>query len=368
MNCGSLQMQSPLTYEQANIINKFRILMSQWTYLFRFYIIEECITCLGNPQDTINEIRKLPLKGNEIIKNIDGIEGDFTPITEAYITGVKNLIDGMLSKDQKKADESIRQLYEIADQNAKYLAQLSPYWDEEKWRDLFYTLNRDLVAQVIAVQTGDYNKSLDVFESSMEKALERADYYAEGIIHLLPEDQQQIPITYFNMIKDFRKIRTEWTYLTRLYIDAKIVGLGDEAYVTQKFYELLLRMENKFELILGAEIANEIVNLLSIYTIRIGELINAILSGDEAAIEVQANELHQYKDNLAVYLGSINPYWDEAEWKELFDTSVELIIKESYEFYRKDYIAATKTFEELLYSSLAIGDYFALGLYQYALM
>lgn len=368
MYYNSLQLPQPLTYEQANIINGFRVLMSQLTYLFRFYIVEESVAGLGDPQDTINELMKLPLRGNELIESITGIEADFTPITESYIMGIKNLIDAMLSGDNKKADESIRQLYKIADENAKYLTEISPYWNEEKWRDLFYTLNEQLVAQVIAIQTGDNNKALDIFATAMEEALKRADYYAEGFIHLLPDEQQQIPTAYFNMIKDFRSQRTEWTYLTRFYIVARIAGLADEGYVTQRFYELIRRMKEKFELVLGTEIANEILNLFSIYTIRMQELLNAILSGDQAAIEVQMNEFRQYEDTVAAYLGSINPYWDETVWKELLNTSAELTIEESYDFYRKDYAAAMQTFEELLYSSLAIGDYFALGLYQYALM
>lgn len=138
--------------------------------------------------------------------------------------------------------------------------------------------------------------------------------------------------------------------------------------MTQRFFDLVLRMEEKFELILGTEIADELYNLLSIYAIRVEELINAILSGDTATIEAQTNALRQYDDNLAVYLGSINPYWDEAIWKDLLNTTAELIIKESNELYTKDYTAAALTFEELLYASLAIGDYFALGLYQYALI
>jgi hypothetical protein len=367
MNFKSLQLQPQLSYDQANIINEFRLLLSQVTYLFRFYIVAS-IDGIGNSQDIANEILKLPLRGNELVNSINGFNEDFTPITEAYITGLKNLIGGMLSGDQDKANESIRQLYEIADQNARQLAQLSPYWDEDKWRDLFYVLNRDLVAEVIAIESGDYNKALDIFEISMEEALKRADYYAEGVINFLPEDQQNIPIAYFNMIKDFRELRTEWSYLTRFYIVAKILGLGDDAYVTQRFFDLVLRMEEKFELILGTEIADELYNLLSIYAIRVEELINAILSGDTATIEAQTNALRQYDDNLAVYLGSINPYWDEAIWKDLLNTTAELIIKESNELYTKDYTAAALTFEELLYASLVIGDYFALGLYQYALI
>lgn len=146
------------------MINEFRALLSELVYLFRFYIMAS-ITGIGGTQDTVNELLKLPLRGNEIIRSIDGDYMDFTPITETYIIGLKNLIDAMLYGDHEKADESIRRLYEIADQNASYLAQLNPYWDDEKWRDLFYVFNRDLVAEVMAIQSDDYIRALDIFDS-----------------------------------------------------------------------------------------------------------------------------------------------------------------------------------------------------------
>jgi hypothetical protein len=363
----SLQVPPSLTYDQANLINGFRVLMSRLAYLTRFYIVES-ITGIGNPEATYNEILKLPAEGNQLASTVPGFTGDFAPVTIAYLTALQGLIDGMLSGDEAKADESIRQLYAISDENAKYLAQLSPYWDEDTWRELFYSYNQELVAEVIAIQTGDYNKALDIFERLMIMALRRGDYYAEGLIHFLPEDEQQIPITYFNMITDFRKIRTEWAYLTRFYIVARIVGLGDEGYVTERLYALVRRMKDKFELILGNEIAEELLNLLSIYVIMVEELINAILSDDQDRIQAQRDALYQFSDRLSAYLGSVNPYWDEAKWKELFDRSVELIIKQSLEFQRKDYVAAMETFQDFLYNSLAIGDYFALGLYQYTLI
>ncbi|MDD3168786.1 MAG: hypothetical protein PHC91_04890, partial [Eubacteriales bacterium] len=254
------------------------------------------------------------------------------------------------------------------DQNAKYLAQLSPYWDENTWKDVFYRYNKDLIAEVIAIETGDYNKALDVFDIVMEEALERGDYYAEGLIHFLPKDQQQIPPAYFNMIKDFRKINTEWAYLSRFYIVAKIAGLGDEEYVTQRFYALARRMKDKFELVLGTEIADELLNLSSIYAIRLEQMVDAILTGDQTSIETQMNELNQYADRQATYLSSINPYWDETIWKELFYAFNGFLLEESYEFQRKDYVAAMQTFEKLLYTALSIGDNFAQGLYQYALI
>ena len=354
-----------LSYDQANLINGFRILMSKLAYLTRFYIVES-ITGIGDKELTYQEFLKLPEEGDQLVKATTGLDFDFTPVTLRYINGLKNLIDGMVSGDQAKSDESIQQLYQVSDQNAHYLAQLSPYWDEATWQGIFYRYNSDLVAEVLAIKNGDYNKALDIFQVMMQEAMIRGDYYAEGFIHLLPEDQQQIPPAYFNMIKDFRQISTEWTYLSRFYMVARITGLGNEKYVTERFYALTSRMKEKFELILGTEQANNVLNLTSIYTIRLEELITAVLSGDQAAIDAKVNEVYQSTDELAAYLSSINPYWNVEKWEELLHTYIGFLVEVSTALQKKNYLDFLQTFEKLLYSALSIGDYYALGLYQYA--
>lgn len=299
------------------------------------------------------------------MKTIPGLSGDFSPVTAAFLTELLNLIDGMLSGDEAVADESIRRLYELADENAKTLAQLNPYWDEEKWRNLFYRYNRDLVTEVIAVKSGDYTQALKVFETLIGVSQEIGDYYAEGLIHFLPEDQPQIPIAYFNMIKDLRSIGTERAYLTRFYMVAKIVELFDENLVTESFFALISRMRDKFELILGTEIAYELENFLSQYVIKIEAIIDAVLSGDTTGMEAPIREVEEFINTFSAYLGSINPYWDETKWKELFNQTATLIIEQSLNLQKAEYNEALQNFERFIYSTYAIDDYFAYGLYQY---
>jgi len=338
--------------------------MSKMTYLIRFYVVES-ITGLGNPEATYNEILMLPLEKSQLVITIPGFTGDFPQVALAYLAEMRILIDGMVSGDQAKADESIRRLYELSDETAKILAELSPYWEEEKWRDLLYRYNRCLVAEIIAVKEGDFNQALNIFETLMGIALTAGDYYAEGFIHFFPEDQPQIPIAYFNMIKDLRSIGTERAYLTRFYMVARVVELFDDMDVTRRFFVLMPRLKEKFELIMGTEDAVELLTLLSMYVIRLEGLIDAILSGDQAQIDTQVREVDEYTGRIASFLSSINPYWDETKWKEHFDRSAKLIIEQSYNFQRKEYVEAMKNFEKFLYASLEIDDYFAYGLYQY---
>lgn len=361
-----LQQQPQLTYEQARLILQIHVLMSKLAYLTRFYIIER-ITGLGDPQATIDALLRLSVEGNRLAAEVPGFPGDFTPVTTAYVEGLQGLVDGMISGNNEEADTSIRQLYEIAEANAAYLAQQSPYWDEARWRAIFNDDINNLTQQVIAIQRGDYNRALNIFETIMEKALIKGDYYAEGVIHLLPEDQEKIPLPYFNMVKDFRKLYTRLVYLTRFYAAAELLGLGGSSALAERLYQLPQLVAEKMELIFGPEIAEQLLTMLSLYVIQLEEIIDTILSGDEAAVEAKENELRAYARDLAAFLGSINPYWEEGRFEELFSVFTELLFEEITQLQSGASVEAMDTFERLLYAALAIADYWALGLYQYSI-
>ena len=123
MNSEALKSYS---YEQANLINGFRILFTKMTYLIRFYIVES-ITGLGNPEATYNEILNLPFLESQPVENIPGHSEEIPRAALAYLMELKTLIDGIIQGDQAKADKSIQRLYEISGEYAKTLAIRSPY-------------------------------------------------------------------------------------------------------------------------------------------------------------------------------------------------------------------------------------------------
>ena len=70
--------------------------------------------------------------------------------------------------------------------------------------------------------------------------------------------------------------------------------------MTERLYALIRRMKDKFELILGNEIAEELLNLLSIYVIMVEELINAILSDDQDRVQTQRDALYQFSRAISL--------------------------------------------------------------------
>lgn len=367
MHYKSLQAQPPLTYEQAELVLQFRELMVRLAYLTRFYIVER-ITGLGDIDVTRDALARLPIEVNELARTVPGFTGDFTQISLNYIMGLEALLDAMIEGNAAQADESIRQLYRLAHENAAYLAEINPNWDQSTWQDIFSTYIQYLVAQVLAIETGDYNRALDIFDSMVESALERGDYYAAGLVPLLPAEGETIPIAYLNMIKDFRKIFTERTYLTRFYIVSIIVGLGDAEYILQRLNALPGRMREKFELIFGDEIAREIEDLFLLYVVEMERLMGSIVSGDNEQVEVELARSRALGDMIAAYLSNINPYWDEGEWKEIFSSWIDYELQHAYELQSQSYVDAMETFRALMDTSLRAADYLAQGFYSYILI
>lgn len=367
MHYKSMQIPPPLTYEQAALINDFRVLMSRLAYLSRFYIVAR-VTGVGNPETIIEQLLRIPRELNELAATIPGFTVDFVPITSSYIDGLQQLIDAMLAGDEARADESIRELYNISNRNAAYLAGVSPYWNEETWRNIFYNFITAVVSEVIAIQSRDFNRALDVFDTMIQSAYQRGDYYAQGFIPFLTGDQAQIPIAYLNMIQDFRSIHTEWAYLTRFYIVSRISQFGNTEYVLQRLYALPATMQGKFKLILGNEIATRIFDYLLIYLAKLERLVGAILSGDQEEIDAQMADAYRYAAQVAAYLSGANPYWDEAEGRALFTSLADAVLRESTELQRQGSPEEMASFEDFLNISLQIADYFSEGLFRYALL
>lgn len=366
MHYRTMQAEAPLTYEQANLVLHLRLLMSRLAYLSRFYIIER-ITGVGNTDDITERILRIPAEMNEIAESI-GLMVDFNPVTLRYTAALQELVDAMVAGDEERADAAIQRLYTVSDENAAYLAQANPHWDEAEWRRNFYRFNEGVVAEVIAIQARDFDTALDVFDALMVAALARGDYYAQGFIPFMSSEGPNIPPAYFNMVKDFRRLLTQWAYLMRFYIVSRVSGLGNTQYVAQRLYNLPSQFQQKFELILGPEVATYLLNALLIYIVRLEMMIDTALTGDQSQIAAAREDARRYADELVEYLNSVNPYWDEEEGRGLFYALIDILLELSYVLQSEDDIGDMETFERLLDAALATADYLALGLYEYTLI
>lgn len=182
-----MQQEIPfITYGHLNIINDFRLLLTELAYLTRFYIVSVA-SGFGDAQAVADRLYSLPLKFKAKAELIFGVPlgEELVTLLSNHIINLQILVNALKNGDQATVDASAQRLYSNADLLAAYFSRINPSWNESQWRNLFYTYDRTVIEEAVAVMTGDFVKSLDIFDRLLLNALSMADYLASGFIQYL---------------------------------------------------------------------------------------------------------------------------------------------------------------------------------------
>lgn len=109
-----------------------------------------------------------------------------------HIINLQIFVNALKTGDQATVDVSVQRLYSNADLLAAYFSRINPFWNEGQWRNLFYTYDRTVIEEAVAVMTGDYVRSLDIFDRLLLNALFMADYLAQGFIQYLTATRREV--------------------------------------------------------------------------------------------------------------------------------------------------------------------------------
>ncbi len=186
MICKAQQEAPLLTYGHMNLILDFRQLLTELAYLTRFYIVSVA-SGFGDAQAVAERLYALPLKFKAKAELIFGapLGEELVTLLSNHIINLQTLVSALETGDQATVDASMQRLYSNADLLAAYFSRINPFWSESRWRSLFYTYDRTVIELVIAVMTGEYVRSLDIFDRLLFSALMMADYLADGFIQYL---------------------------------------------------------------------------------------------------------------------------------------------------------------------------------------
>lgn len=172
-----------ITYGQMNLINSLRKYWLELTMWRRAYLVSAAadfgdLPVVGNrlynaPTDLGNTLEIF--FGTEIARRIEGL------LREQIVIGAE-IVRGEKADDRPAVDAATVRMYQNADVIAAYLAQVNPYWEEEKWKNLFYEYYRTTIFEMVTILAGRYEEAVILYESLEEQALSIADYMAEGMI------------------------------------------------------------------------------------------------------------------------------------------------------------------------------------------
>lgn len=179
------------------------------------------------------------------------------------------------------------------------------------------------------------------------------------------EPEPAVSLGYLNLTKSMRNLMAQFAYLTRIYFTSVFSQYGDAQAIADKLYSLPNRFQEKAELIFGAPLSEEFLNLLSLQALYIISLGNAMAAGDQDTVNYYTQLLYENADETAVHHAKMNPFWDGMQWKTLLYNYINLVIQDVVATGSREFEKELDIFEQMLLASLAMGDYLADGFYEY---
>ncbi len=150
-----------------------------------------------------------------------------------------------------------------------------------------------------------------------------------------------------------------WTRLTILSI---VFGLPDVDQVTNRLLRNPKDFEAALKLFYGDEIASTFADLFTNHLVIAAELVKAAKAGNSGAAADAERRWYANADEIAAFLGSINPYWSQDDWKAMLHEHLALTKTEAVNLLTGNYSEGISTFDEIEKQALKMADVMAYGI------
>ncbi|MDD2217736.1 MAG: hypothetical protein PHW03_04060 [Eubacteriales bacterium] len=178
-------------------------------------------------------------------------------------------------------------------------------------------------------------------------------------------NEQCITPGQMNLIFNMRIFWRRLVIWSRLYISSRYLGIGTAEVSFERLYIENLDFGDALRIFFNRSIGNRFSELINQFSFGLRDLITDQLEEDYDGIRQDIDRLFQNANQTAEFLASINPYFDETEFKNLFTTYLQDTIQMANLLATQDYRMNIEYFDRLMNHADIIGDAFAQGLYEY---
>lgn len=366
------------TYSQMNMIFNARIFWRRFTTWIRVYIISR-YAGIGTAEESFGRIYIEATDFGEMIRIIFGrnLSNRYAQLMRRFTIGLRELINAEIGGNQEAVRQKVDELYGITREIAEFLASINPYLDEAEWRTMLGTYLQYTIEEANSFVSGNYSRDIEIFDRLTVLTNRMGDIFAQALYEYITSGRQYLDspppdqcITYdqMNQIYEIRMFWFELATWIRAYMLSRYAGLGNEAEVLNRLKQVPVNYTNMLKRIFGAngKIERDL-ELINTYIDLIVQLISAHQEGDADEINRITRLLYQNVDERAAFLASVNPFWDEMEWRTRLYGHLRSTIDESTTFLAKDYARNLDIFSTLLDQADSTSDYYARGLFQYIL-
>ncbi len=182
-------MDNGMNNEDHNVVSDlFRMLWVQhvyWTRMAVMSLIHDLPETdfvlrrlLRNSVDFANALR--PYYGEEAAV-------EFTDLMNGHITIAAELVNALLADNDQAIMDADQRWHDNAEQIAEFFASINPNWSVEDWSAMMDEHLELLSQNITNMIAGNYEESINDFDTIESQAIEMADMMAEGIEAQFPD-------------------------------------------------------------------------------------------------------------------------------------------------------------------------------------
>lgn len=168
-------------------------------------------------------------------------------------------------------------------------------------------------------------------------------------------------LTQSDVINAFRTYWSRYTLWTRAYITARAGGMGDPEYIARRGAENARSFAELLNRFYRYQAARSVENVMLERFTASQNVLNSIISGDEALFRDAKAKWFSLTDTLVTLLASLNPYWDLAVLREMVGAQFATLENE-IRYRMSPHTQSAFDFDEAEILGERIADYLARGI------
>ncbi len=168
-----------------------------------------------------------------------------------------------------------------------------------------------------------------------------------------------------NQIHLMNRLRLLWqqhVMWTRSFIISTAADLGDLKAVTNRLLQNPKDFAQLLSFLYGDLIANKFNELFTNHLLIAADLVNAAKKGDEQAMNTAREKWYENAAQIAKFLSSINPHWDENQWKILLDEHLKMTENEAASYLKGEYEKSIMLYDSIENQAMEMADYMFQGI------
>jgi len=179
------------------------------------------------------------------------------------------------------------------------------------------------------------------------------------------EGQERYPVGQVNLNNRLRRLWSQLAMWRREYLIRLASDFGNLEFIEDRLYHITTDFGNVFETFFGVEAANRMEYYFTVQASILNEIAFAVKSGNEEAANNATTRLYENVNDMAAYLVSINPYWNQVNLRDLFFEYYKQTIVETVSILSGNQEEAIRIYESLEDYLLSIADYLTRGFVHY---